>query len=46
MFIYKFSLLKKNSSMNNNIKNLSNISETNNYNINNISNDNIKTEKI
>ena len=38
--------LKKNSSMNNNIKNLSNISETNNYNINNISNDNIKTEDL
>ena len=38
--------LKRNSSMNNNIKNLSNISETNNYNINNISNDNIKTEDL
>ena len=38
--------LKKNSSMNNNIKNLSNISETNNYNINNISNDNIKNEDL
>ena len=38
--------LKKNSSMNNNIKNLSNISENNNYNINNISNDNIKTEDL
>ena len=38
--------LKRNSSMNNNIKNLSNISENNNYNINNISNDNIKTEDL
>ena len=38
--------LKRNSSMNNNIKNLSNISETNNYNIINISNDNIKTEDL
>ena len=38
--------LKRNSSMNNNIKNLSNISENNNYNINNISNDNIKNEDL